>query len=272
MDDQSPPAPPRAAVDRYPESARGGPCSVGRPTVEHDVNPDRAKRPDATSRRGFLGGTALGGLGLALLGPARDLLADDATPGAAADAAMSASADPVNPVKVSLTLNGQKRDLTLDSRATLLDTLRTNVGLTGTKKGCDHGACGACTCHVDGEAVLSCLTLAAQLDGATVTTIEGLAPGGPDGGLHVLQEEFIACDGFQCGYCTPGQIMSGVKVIDQGRLGSDDEIREWMSGNLCRCGAYNGIVDAVKNAATRMGKKVGGGTIPPTGGAILEGV
>lgn len=218
-----------------------------------------------TSRRGFLGGTALGSIGLGLLGPAANLLAQEAEP--------PTPAKPQNPVDVSIKINGAERKLKLDSRETLLDTLRTKLGLTGTKKGCDHGACGACTCHVDGERVLACLTLSAQLDGADVTTIEGIAPGGPEGELHPLQEEFIACDGFQCGYCTPGQIMSGTALIEEGHLGSDIEIREWMSGNLCRCGAYPNIVDAIKKAAERQGKKVGGGSdIPVTGGGIYEGL
>ena len=220
-----------------------------------------------TSRRGFLRGTALTAFGTALTGPAADLLADEP-----AATAPPAELDPDLTSKVSFTLNGEPVDLTLDNRATLLDTLRTNLGLTGSKKGCDHGACGACTCHVDGDRVLGCLTLAATLEGAEVTTIEGLAPGGPDGELHPLQEEFIACDGFQCGYCTSGQIMSGVKCIEEGHARSDLEVREWMSGNLCRCGAYPNIVEAVRNAANRMGEPASGYEAPATGGAIFEGV
>ena len=152
-------------------------------------------------------------------------------------------------VKVKLTLNGKEQSLELDPRATLLDTLRNKLGMTGAKKGCDHGACGACTCHVDGQRVLACLTLAATLDGRSVTSIEGLEQ---DGELHELQKEFIRCDGYQCGYCTPGQIMSGVALIEEGHAGSDAEIREYMSGNLCRCGAYVNIVEAVKNAASKQ--------------------
>jgi len=149
-----------------------------------------------------------------------------------------------------LTINGAGRDLDLDSRTTLLDALREHAGLTGTKKGCDQGQCGACTVHVDGDRVLACLTLAAQAEGRTITTIEGLA--GTDGALHAVQAAFIEQDAFQCGYCTPGQIMSAVACIREGHTGSDDEIREYMSGNLCRCGAYPHIVAAVRDAARRL--------------------
>jgi len=149
-------------------------------------------------------------------------------------------------VDVTLRVNGGAHPLRLDSRTTLLDALRDRLDLTGTKKGCDQGACGACTVLVDGKRVLSCLTLAAQCDGREVTTIEGL---GSDGGLHPLQEAFIRHDGFQCGYCTPGQIMSAVALLAEGRAGSDEEIREFMSGNICRCGAYPNIVAAIREAA-----------------------
>jgi len=149
---------------------------------------------------------------------------------------------------IALRVNGSARRLRLDSRLTLLDALREHLELTGTKKGCDQGACGACTVFVDGKPVLSCLTLAAQCDGRDVTTIEGLAP---DGRLHPVQESFIRHDGFQCGYCTPGQIMSAVALLANanGPLGSDEEIREHMSGNLCRCGAYPNIIAAIRDAA-----------------------
>jgi xanthine dehydrogenase YagT iron-sulfur-binding subunit len=133
-----------------------------------------------------------------------------------------------------------------DSRTTLLDLLRENLYLTGTKKGCDHGQCGACTVHVDGQRVLSCLTLAAMVPGKQVTTIEGLADGDQ---LHPMQQAFIECDGFQCGYCTPGQIMSAVACVNEGRTRSVAEIKEFMSGNLCRCGAYNGIVESIQKVA-----------------------
>ena len=149
---------------------------------------------------------------------------------------------------IALRVNGSARRLRLDSRLMLLDALREHLELTGTKKGCDQGACGACTVFVDGKPVLSCLTLAAQCDGRDVTTIEGLAP---DGRLHPVQESFIRHDGFQCGYCTPGQIMSAVALLANanGPLGSDEEIREHMSGNLCRCGAYPNIIAAIRDAA-----------------------
>ena len=230
------------------------------------MNDDTPQR-FATSRRGFLRGTTLTAFGAALTGPAADLLAEEPeAPHVPADL------EPGHTSTVSFTLNGERVELELDNRATLLDTLRTKLSLTGSKKGCDHGACGACTCHVDGERVLGCLTLAATLDGADVTTIEGLAPGGSEGELHPLQEEFIACDGFQCGYCTPGQLMSGVKCIEEGHTRSDAEISEWMSGNLCRCGAYPNIVEAVRRAADRMGQPTSGYQMPTTGGAIFEGL
>lgn len=146
-----------------------------------------------------------------------------------------------------LKLNGAERTLKLEPRTTLLDALRETCGLTGTKKGCDHGACGACTVHLDGKRVLSCLTLAIAAQGREVTTIEGLARSED---LHPMQQAFIDCDGFQCGFCTPGQIMSAVACLKEGHAKGDDAtIREWMSGNLCRCGAYPNIVDAIKLAA-----------------------
>ncbi|MBY5357685.1 (2Fe-2S)-binding protein [Rhizobium leguminosarum] len=155
--------------------------------------------------------------------------------------------------QLSLEINGTRRDLKLDIRTTLLDVLREHADLAGTKKGCDHGQCGACTVHIDGERVLSCLTLAAQVDGRPVTTIEGLQTA--DGVMHAVQTAFIEHDAFQCGYCTPGQIMSAVACIREGHTGSDDQIREYMSGNLCRCGAYPHIVAAVRDAASRLKKE-----------------
>jgi xanthine dehydrogenase YagT iron-sulfur-binding subunit len=152
---------------------------------------------------------------------------------------------------IHLTVNGMRRDLTLDDpRITLLDLLRERLELTGTKKGCDRGQCGACTVLLDGRRVNSCLALAASLDGAEVMTIEGLAQ---DGALHPVQAAFIEHDGFQCGFCTPGQIMSAVGLIREGQAGDDAErIREGMSGNLCRCGAYAGITAAVQEATRHM--------------------
>ena len=153
-------------------------------------------------------------------------------------------------IPLRLTLNGQAREIALDDpRVTLLDLLRERLGLTGAKKGCDRGQCGACTVLVDGRRINSCLTLAASLDGAEILTIEGLAEGDR---LHPVQAAFIAHDGFQCGFCTPGQIMSAVGLIREGQAGTDPErIREGMSGNLCRCGAYAGILDAVQDASAR---------------------
>ena len=151
---------------------------------------------------------------------------------------------------VSLQVNGSVRQVPLDSRMTLLDALRDELELTGTKKGCDQGACGACTVLLDGKRVLACLTLAAQCDGRDVLTIEGISPAG---GLHPVQEAFVRHDAFQCGACTPGQIMSAIALLEEGRTGSADEVRELMSGNICRCGAYPNIVDAIRDVAGRRG-------------------
>ncbi|MFB9247822.1 (2Fe-2S)-binding protein [Sphaerisporangium melleum] len=144
-------------------------------------------------------------------------------------------------------VNGRKVDLEVDPRESLLAVLQDRLHLYGTKKGCDHGQCGACTVHLDGRRVVSCLTLASQVEGREVRTIEGVA--GEDGTLHPLQRAFIDNDAMQCGYCTPGQIMSGLACIAEGHTGDDDEIREYMSGNLCRCGAYVGIVAAIRQVA-----------------------
>ena len=147
---------------------------------------------------------------------------------------------------VRLRVNGVLRELRLDARVTLLDALRERLGLTGTKKGCDQGACGACTVLADGRRVLSCLTLAVTCEDRDITTIEGL---GSEGAPHPVQRAFIACDAFQCGFCTPGQILSAVALLAEGRAGSDAEIREFMSGNICRCGAYPNIAAAIRAAA-----------------------
>ena len=155
-----------------------------------------------------------------------------ALPPAGAEAVMS----------VAMTINGRRETLSLDTRTTLLDALREHLHLTGTKKGCDHGQCGACTVIVDGRRINACLTLAVMHEGAQVTTIEGL--GSPQK-LHAMQAAFVRHDGYQCGYCTPGQICSARGLIAEGRATSRDEVREAMSGNLCRCGAYTNITDAV---------------------------
>ena len=149
-------------------------------------------------------------------------------------------------LNVAVRVNGQEHRVAVDARVTLLDFLRERLGLTGTKKGCNFGECGACTVHLDGRRVNACMVLAASVDGRAVTTIEGLAKGDA---LHPVQQAFIDQDGFQCGFCTPGQVMSAVALIAEGHAGSDAEIREWMSGNLCRCSAYPQIVEAVQAAA-----------------------
>ena len=182
-------------------------------------------------RRDFIQGVAAGGLGVAL--------AATASPGVAADPPAGVGKS----VPVTLSINGKDHALTLDPRVTLLDALRETLHFTGTKKGCDHGQCGACTVLVEGRRVNSCLTLAASAAGRPVRTVEGLADGDT---LHPLQAAFIKHDAFQCGYCTPGQLCSAVGLLQEGRATTDDEVREQMSGNLCRCGAYPNIVAAVQ--------------------------
>ncbi|MDF3140647.1 MULTISPECIES: (2Fe-2S)-binding protein [unclassified Streptomyces] len=192
----------------------------------------------APSRRTFIATTAVGGAVVAggLIGGPSVFGVEPA------DAATQAP--PTS--SVSVTVNGERRTVTVDNRTSLLDLLREHMGLTGSKKGCNAGACGACTVLVDGQRVNSCLTLAVRLDGAEVTTIEGLAKGER---LHPLQQAFIDQDAFQCGFCTSGQIMSGVGCIKEGHTGSPEEIREFMSGNICRCGCYVKIVRAVEQTA-----------------------
>ncbi|MDX2938386.1 (2Fe-2S)-binding protein [Streptomyces ipomoeae] len=197
-----------------------------------------AEPPSAPTRRTFIATTtAVGGAALA-----GGLVA--APPALGAEEAATAEAPPGT--RVSLTVNGVRRTVTVDNRTSLLDLLREHLDLTGAKKGCNAGACGACTVLVDGHRVNSCLTLAVRLEGAEVTTIEGLEKGER---LHPLQQAFIDQDAYQCGYCTSGQIVSGVACIEEGHTGSTDEIREWMSGNLCRCGCYVKIVRAVEQTA-----------------------
>jgi len=170
------------------------------------------------------------------------------SPAAPASPAVAAPIDG----NVVLQINGERHDLSLlDPRTTLLDALREHLGLSGTKKGCDHGQCGACTVHVDGRRVLSCLTLARQAEGRAVTTIEGVA--GVDGRLHPMQQAFLDHDALQCGYCTPGQIMSAIACVKEGHAHTAEDIREYMSGNLCRCGAYVGIVAAIEQVVAQGG-------------------
>ncbi len=235
-----------------------------RPDSEELSDDERAILSElGESRRKFLGtvsATTFGVLAAQLLAE-QEILANYRVP----EDAVFAPVAEENAVSVTLNINGTKRALSLDSRVTLLDALREKLGLTGSKKGCDHGQCGSCTVIVDGRRVLSCLTLAATCEGKTVTTIEGLAKGDD---LHPMQEAFIKYDGFQCGYCTPGQICSAVAMLDEAKRGqlsylsenirgkaravklSDDEIRERMSGNLCRCGAYPNIVKAIREVHT----------------------
>jgi xanthine dehydrogenase YagT iron-sulfur-binding subunit len=192
------------------------------------------------NRRNFLASTMVSTMSVGLLD----------RPAAGAAAAAAAAASPRDPFKVTAQINGQRHQLSLDVRTTLLDALREHVGLTGTKKGCDHGQCGACTVLVNDRRVLSCLTLAASVEGQEVTTIEGLSK--PGGALHPMQQAFIDHDAFQCGYCTPGQIVSAVACVKEGHAETDAAIREYMSGNLCRCAAYPNIVAAIKQAKSEM--------------------
>ncbi|MFF0714049.1 (2Fe-2S)-binding protein [Streptomyces bauhiniae] len=177
------------------------------------------------------------------------VLAGTAIGGGLLNGADEASAQAAPTTRVSLTVNGVRHTVTVDNRTSLLDLLREHLDLTGSKKGCDAGACGACTVLVDGKRHNACLTLAVRLEGAHVTTIEGLADGDQ---LHPLQQAFIDEDAFQCGYCTPGQIVSGYGCIQEGHSGTPEEIREWMSGNICRCGCYVKIVRAVQQATARQ--------------------
>jgi xanthine dehydrogenase YagT iron-sulfur-binding subunit len=199
-----------------------------------------SKRSRGSSRRSFLTTSVASTMTVTLLDRARG----EAPP------APSAQPDARTPVAVRLRVNGRDHQFALDVRTTLLDALREHMGLTGSKKGCDHGQCGACTVLLDGKRVLSCLTLAAMAEGREITTIEGLASA--NGELHPMQQAFIDHDAFQCGYCTPGQIMSAVACVNEGHAKSDAEIREFMSGNLCRCAAYPNIVDAITDAKAKM--------------------
>ncbi|MER6186934.1 (2Fe-2S)-binding protein [Streptomyces sp. NPDC001652] len=201
--------------------------------------PGETPTPPPTRRTVIVATTVVGGAAVA-----GGLIA--APPALAAEGAVGAEGPPGS--RLSLTVNGVRRTVTVDNRTSLLDLLREHLNLTGSKKGCNAGACGACTVLVDGRRVNSCLTLAVRLEGAEVITIEGLAKGDR---LHPLQQAFIDQDAFQCGFCTSGQIVSGVGCIQEGHTGSPEEIREWMSGNLCRCGCYVKIERAVEQAAGR---------------------
>jgi xanthine dehydrogenase YagT iron-sulfur-binding subunit len=205
------------------------------------------KQPNGSSRREFLGRLAALSAGLTAAVPAARAvsLQDPKEAGPVRRPGSDATVD------LSLKINGQMERLSLDPRITLLDAVRDKLHLTGTKKGCDRGSCGACTVLVDGKRVVSCLTLAVMANGKEITTIEGLSKGEQ---LHPVQAAFVQCDGFQCGFCTPGQIISAVGCIQEGHTNSEDEIREFMSGNLCRCGAYPNIVEAIKIAAPQMGR------------------
>ena len=196
-------------------------------------------RPSDLSRRAFLttAGASAAAAALAGCAPASQPTAQGGTAGAVADAPKTGA------VPVTLRVNGQERRVSVDPRTTLLDCLRDTVGLTGTKKGCDHGQCGACTVHVNGRRVNSCLSLALMHDGEEITTIEGL--GAPEA-LHPMQAAFLARDGYQCGYCTSGQIMSAVALLKEPCGRDDADVKEFMSGNICRCGAYPNIVAAIQ--------------------------
>jgi xanthine dehydrogenase YagT iron-sulfur-binding subunit len=207
------------------------------PFSQSEMLMKQPQAPQGWSRRNFLTTTVVSAMSVSLLDHP------------AARAAPQPSA--VNEsLQVTIRVNGQRHQLALDVRTTLLDALREHVGLTGSKKGCDHGQCGACTVLINDRRVLSCLTLTASVDGQDVTTIEGLAK--PDGTLHPMQQAFIDHDAFQCGYCTPGQIISAVACVNEGHAKNDAEIREYMSGNLCRCAAYPNIVDAINQAKAEM--------------------
>jgi xanthine dehydrogenase YagT iron-sulfur-binding subunit len=204
------------------------------------MRPSRSGVRDARwSRRNFLATTVASSMSATLL----DRSSADAAPAPVRTRIRDA-------LNLTLRVNNRSHQVALDARTTLLDALREHLGLPGTKKGCDHGQCGACTVLVDGRRVLACLTLAASIQDQNVTTIEGLASS--DGTLHPMQQAFIDNDAFQCGYCTPGQIMSAIACVHEGHARSDAQIREYMSGNLCRCAAYPNIVDAIKQAAPKM--------------------
>ncbi|MBZ9696958.1 MULTISPECIES: (2Fe-2S)-binding protein [unclassified Mesorhizobium] len=198
-------------------------------------------KPISLSRRRFMTGTVSAAAVAPLLPPKAE-----------AEEVAASRSKLREPVVTSLRINRQAYELSLDTRTSLLDALRDHVGLTGTKKGCDHGQCGACTVLVDGKRVLSCLSFAVMMQGKDVTTVEGLAS--RDGALHPMQQAFIDHDAFQCGYCTPGQILSAIGCVNEGHAGSEADIREYMSGNICRCAAYPNIVAAIVQARDETGR------------------
>jgi xanthine dehydrogenase YagT iron-sulfur-binding subunit len=249
--------------ERHPESV----LAVDLPEAEHDLDtPDDviafqrrmaeysspsfgfyepAGNPtQGHSRRQFITNVTIAGVGIAAAPAFMESIHAAELP-AQPSVAIS---PPIQTVPVKLRVNGTERTLQLDPRVTLLDALREHLDLTGSKKGCDHGQCGACTVLVNGRRINSCLALAVVHDGDEITTIEGLAKGAE---LHPVQAAFLEQDGFQCGYCTPGQICSAVALLKEGHAGNDEEIREWMSGNICRCGAYINIVAAIREAKTK---------------------
>jgi xanthine dehydrogenase YagT iron-sulfur-binding subunit len=214
--------------------------------MSDEINENRGTGTDApsgfgsSSRRAFL--SRLGSVGLLATTASLARAVPPATPEPAS--APATAPPPQTGVPVTLRINGAEHRVHLDPRTTLLDCLRENIGLTGTKKGCDHGQCGACTVHINGRRVNSCLSFAVMHDGDEITTIEGL---GQPGNLHPMQAAFVACDGYQCGYCTSGQIMSAVALLEEPCGPNDADVKELMSGNICRCGAYSNIVAAIQS-------------------------
>lgn len=209
--------------------------------LEQDTAGQQHETLDHLSRRSFLSHLGAAGITLSTQPFANASAAENAT---LEKTDQANAAEDVITIPVQLRINGKERKLTLDNRVTLLDALRENLEMPGTKKGCDHGQCGACTVHINGRRVLSCLTFAWMHQQDEITTIEGLAQGDS---LHPMQQAFIDHDGFQCGYCTPGQIMSAVALLKEPWGPEDDSVREAMSGNICRCGAYNNILAAVQS-------------------------
>ncbi|MBC9178916.1 (2Fe-2S)-binding protein [Rhizobium sp.] len=209
-----------------------------------DFTDDEGKKRDGALKLSRRDALKSGALVAAALTHAQSGMAQNVTPRVA-----PLQVRPAQALVVHTTVNREAVEVEIDVRTSLLDLLRERLALTGAKKGCDHGQCGACTVHVDGRRVASCLTLAAKVEGRQILTIEGLSDGS---NLHPMQQAFIDHDALQCGYCTPGQIMAAVACVDEGNAGTPERIREYMSGNICRCGAYVGIVAAIEDAASKM--------------------